>query len=124
MKSMEEKLFSNSLEDTFKFNKLVKAIDAIQAAANIFDKAGLNQESQAVTEIIRKLANKIAWKDQIPGGLADSKSPDDFDKKDLDKGMKVEMEHTDDSNLAKEIAMDHLTEDPKYYEKLEIMEKE
>ena len=33
------------------------------------------------------------------------------------------MEHTDDPDLAREIAMDHLTEDPDYYTKLEKVEK-
>lgn len=36
----------------------------------------------------------------------------------LKKGIKVEMEHTDSKQKAKEIAMDHLTEDPNYYNKL------
>ncbi len=36
--------------------------------------------------------------------------------------MKVEMEHTKDKQRAKEIAMDHLFEDPKYYDKLEKIE--
>ena len=35
---------------------------------------------------------------------------------------KVEMEHTNDPDIAREIAMDHLTEDPDYYKKLEVME--
>ena len=43
-------------------------------------------------------------------------------KKQLNKGMKVEMEHTKDKEKAKEIAMDHLFEDPKYYDKLEKIE--
>ena len=43
----------------------------------------------------------------------------------LDKGIKVESgEHTDDKEKAKEIAMDHLWEDPTYYIKLKKMEKE
>lgn len=33
------------------------------------------------------------------------------------------MEHTDDECIAQEIAMDHLAEDPDYYEKLEAMER-
>lgn len=33
-------------------------------------------------------------------------------------GMKTEMEHTDSKKQAKEIAMDHLAENPKYYTKL------
>lgn len=39
-------------------------------------------------------------------------------KKELLKGVKVEMEHTSDKKKAAKIAMDHLYEDPKYYTKL------
>lgn len=62
-------------------------------------------------------------KDVIPGGLADKKQPEDFDQEALKKGLKVELEHTTDSDIALEIAMDHLTEDPLYYDKLAKMEK-
>jgi hypothetical protein len=41
----------------------------------------------------------------------------------LIKGIKVEMEHTDDVKVAKEIAMDHLAEDPNYYTKLKRIEE-
>lgn len=50
-------------------------------------------------------------------------SPKQFDAKSLAKGIKVELEHTDDEEVALEIAMDHLTEDPAYYDKLEKIEK-
>ena len=72
--------------------------------------------------------------DKIPGGLAKGMTLNDIAKKhnisvdtivkDLKKGMKVEMEHTTDVNVAKEIAFDHLYEDPKYYDKLAKMEAE
>jgi hypothetical protein len=73
---------------------------------------------------IERVASRWAAKheDQLPGGLADKKQPSDFDRKQLQKGIKVEMEHTDDKTKAEEIAMDHLTEDPKYYDKLETIE--
>lgn len=61
--------------------------------------------------------------DKIPGGLADKKKESDFDPKKLKAGIKVEMEHTSDPDIAKEIAMDHLTEDSNYYEKLKTVEK-
>jgi hypothetical protein len=61
--------------------------------------------------------------DKIPGGLADKKRPSDFDQAQLAKGMKVEKEHTSDAAIAQEIAMDHLSEDPGYYQKLEKMER-
>jgi len=41
----------------------------------------------------------------------------------LVKGIKVEMDHTDDVEIAKEIAMDHLAEDPNYYTKLKRIEE-
>lgn len=43
-------------------------------------------------------------------------------KRQLKKGMKVEMEHDMGIKKAKKIAMDHLKEDPKYYDKLEKVE--
>ncbi len=61
--------------------------------------------------------------DKIPGGLAEGKSKEDFDKKKLDAGAKIEGEHTTDYEIAEEIAADHLVEDLNYYEKLDKMEK-
>lgn len=43
-------------------------------------------------------------------------------KKELEMGIKIEMEHTDDKDVAKEIAMDHLWENPSYYSKLKKIE--
>jgi hypothetical protein len=39
-------------------------------------------------------------------------------KKELEIGIEVEKEHTDSLEKAKEIAMDHLAENPNYYTKL------
>jgi hypothetical protein len=64
-----------------------------------------------------------SWKDTLPGGLADKKKPGDFDLKSIRQGRKVESEHTGDKHTQTEISMDHLTEDPHYYEKLKKMEK-
>lgn len=40
------------------------------------------------------------------------------------KGIKVELEHTEDEKLAREIALDHLWEIPDYYDRLDKMEQE
>jgi hypothetical protein len=66
----------------------------------------------------------LAESEKIPGGLGKDKKPNDFNKDDLEAGVKVEMEHTEDRDIAKEIAMDHLTEDKDYYRKLRKMENE
>ena len=70
---------------------------------------------------------------EIEGGKADKLSIKDIAKKfgvdvsdikkQLEMGLEVESEHTDDENQAKEIAMDHLSEMPDYYSRLEKMEK-
>lgn len=61
-------------------------------------------------------------KDRLPGGLADQMHPGDFDPRQLAKGIEHELEHTGDPDLAREIAMDHLAEDPLYYDHLEQLE--
>jgi hypothetical protein len=55
---------------------------------------------------------------KLPGGVGDNTPNDKIDPAQLSIGVQVEMEHTNDLDIAKEIAMDHLTEDPKYYTKL------
>lgn len=81
-----------------------------------------------ISNIITEELNRII------GGNADGMSVEDIAKKhkvspasirlQIEKGKKVEMEHTKDSKLAREIAMDHLEEIPDYYTRLEKMEKE
>lgn len=56
-------------------------------------------------------------------GRSDGKPDKRYSFKALKKGIKVEYEHTRKTNIAKEIAKDHLEERPDYYEKLEKMEK-
>jgi len=82
-------------------------------------------------------------KDIIPGGKAKGMSLNDIAKKhvgvngdknkilkmldhlksELKRGIKTELEHTTSKGVAKEIAMDHLLEDPNYYKKIQKMEK-
>lgn len=100
-----------------------------------------------LSNLYKQLENYIQQKhlneEKIPGGLAKGKSIVDlaihhgkdswasiqfenFEKqlqKQLEKGIKVEMEHTTSKEVAKEIAMDHLWEDPKYYDKLDSIEE-
>ena len=104
-------------------------------------------DSKDVKKNSKKLNNKGMSgyeeidEDSIPGGLAKGKTLIDLAKKwdskgyydpkqfaekyvkpQLLKGIKVEMEHTTDVRIATEIAMDHLWEDLKYYDKLDKIE--
>jgi hypothetical protein len=47
-----------------------------------------------------------------------------YNSKQLEMGIKVEMEHTTHKEIAKRIAMDHLAEIPDYYTRLAQMEQE
>lgn len=60
--------------------------------------------------------------DAIPGGKAAGKPDSDFSPAALKQGQKVELEHTTSPAIAKEIAKDHLVEDPQYYDKLKQVE--
>lgn len=57
-------------------------------------------------------------KDVLHGGKGDYKPDSDFDPIELKKGVEHEFEHTGNKIMAKEIAKDHLSEDPKYYTNL------
>jgi hypothetical protein len=100
----------------------------------------LNNKGMSGYEEIDEIAVQI---DKIPGGLAKGKTLIDlakrwdpkgyydtkqfateYIKKKLQQGIKVEMEHTTDVRIATEIAMDHLWEDLKYYDKLAKIENE
>lgn len=62
--------------------------------------------------------------DKMPGGRADDMTDDAlFDPIQLEKGTRIEQEHTSDPQLAREIARDHLSEIPDYYTRLESMER-
>lgn len=62
-------------------------------------------------------------KDILPGGEADHQPDNKFPEKALAQGAKHEHEHTDNDQVAKEIAKDHLSEDPAYYVKQEALEE-
>ena len=84
--------------------------------------------------LVRKNNINEVIKNKIKGGKGDKITPKKisklFDvpvsyvKKQIEKGIKVEMEHTNDVNIAKEIVLDHLTEFPDYYDRLGQMEKQ
>lgn len=69
-----------------------------------------------------KDTEKKNFEDKIEGGLADNSKPEEFDPIQISKGKKVEKEHTDDDDIALEIASDHLAEIPDYYNRLGKME--
>jgi hypothetical protein len=75
---------------------------------------------------------KLIFEAYALNGLSKSKTTEDIAKKhgvqvkdiesQIEKGIQVEHEHTGDEQTARKIAMDHVFEDPKYYDKLSEVE--
>ena len=64
------------------------------------------------------------FQENLEGGLADGKPITEYDLEELLMGIKIEREHTRDSFIALEIAMDHLERIPDYYSRLRRLERE
>jgi hypothetical protein len=60
-------------------------------------------------------AEELADKHSVPVGVVE---------RELDRGAKIEMEHTTDYDVAKEIAADHIAEFLDYYDRLEQVEEQ
>lgn len=103
-------------------------------------KQGVTEDgTPMIKRSIKKFLN-LKKEEKLEGGVADNKTLKDIAKKhdkkgyyhvddmvsslktQLNKGIKVELEHTKNKTKAKEIAMDHLWEDPNYYDKLKKIE--
>ena len=94
-----------------------------------------NSGYDEVTDVTDRLRIEgiIKEEDNIPGGLAKGMTLNDIAEKhgvsvdilvaEFKKGIQTEMEHTTDREMAKEITMDHLFEDPQYYTKLATVEE-
>lgn len=59
-RSMETSLAKNQTENTYGFQRLAKAVDFLNTAAEIFDQAGMSEESRQITEILRSLAKDFS----------------------------------------------------------------
>ena len=86
-----------------------------------------NQSSIEVENIygeIFSLASRMAA--FLSGGLAKEQgiTEKDVSKEELELGIETESEHTEDEEIAKKIALDHLSEIGNYYSLLKDMEEE
>lgn len=75
-------------------------------------------------EIFKNQQSNFSIKNTDPSKYGMGLRDDYYDPKELEMGIEVEKEHTDDPEIAKKIAIDHLKELPDYYTRLVKMEKE
>lgn len=62
--------------------------------------------------------------DTLPVGKHNDVPDSNYDQHELEMGIEVEKEHTDNPEFAKAISRDHLAEFPDYYTRLKKMEDE
>lgn len=101
----------------------LKIVSTQKQIAELNKQKALKAAEKITTESVSKFP-KITNK--LKGGKGDELTAKDVNQNQLKKGIKIEMEHTNDREKAEEIALDHLSENPKYYtdlEKLEAKEK-
>jgi len=128
----EQKLLGTKIEKRIKMKK-----DASKDFKAAVDKAFTTQPNVKLNSSTMKdamnLKQQFKEQEELVGGVGDKMSLKQIAKKhgvslwelvsQFDLGVEVEREHTNDLKKAMEIAVDHLTEDPKYYQKLNKIEK-
>lgn len=125
----------NRYQEKTGFSVSVGIGEKISEAAKALIYAKVNGKNQIIDyspEIEEAMKQSISGKlDQLDsgideqklvGGVGDETPESDVDEEQLEMGKETEKEHTSDKGVAKEIAMDHLTEDPEYYSKLKEVE--
>lgn len=120
-----EKYLRNLAKQGVDINKAIK-----QAASKFgYSTIEIEEVADGIDEFYfekMKLKEDNIYDDVNLNGLADKKNitEKDVDPKELEMGIKVEMEHTGDKEIAKKIALDHLAEIKDYYTRLAKMEQE
>lgn len=90
---------------------------------------GFEGDDEIVEELVEMMVDKVQNTkldntNPLEGGIGDGTDINELDPEQVGKGYEVEGEHSKDEGIVGDIIKDHLTEDPKYYDKLEKMEKD
>lgn len=58
-RSMEQTLVKNQTENTYGFQKLAQAVDCLNAAAKIFEQAGMSETATDIAQVLESLTEVI-----------------------------------------------------------------
>ena len=141
---ISERGFEEMMTRLMAANNMTKDLKDADEQANIFAEGGdlgdpnmptgvvkeseeatedMGRETKPITdEQVHRVASSNIKEEKIPGGRSNSevreKATELFDPMEISIGIKVEMEHTDSIEAAREIALDHLVENNDYYTRL------
>lgn len=113
--------FTSIVTNTMSFED---TISVLKGKGHVWENS---QEAPAVRPFdfigsMRSLSEAAKKDNKLKGGKGDKLDADHVNYHEFTKGWKHELEHTDDIDKAKEIALDHLAEDPNYYTRLDMIE--
>ncbi len=57
--AMENNLVSNQAESTYGFSKLAQAVEYLNNAADIFDRAGMAEVSEDIAQVLEQVAETV-----------------------------------------------------------------
>lgn len=114
-------------------NLMAKSLNKAFGEINPSNPEGLMDKSKTLGQMKNQIISSgEIGEDKIEGGTGDDSTLEGLAKKhkvkiediidQLMMGIEIELEHTTELDLAMEIAMDHLSEDPKYYSMLKKVE--
>ena len=128
---LESKLFDARVAENNRFSRLGWGSGMRLSKINVS-----YRRTDALKErikLVEKQLDELGYNQFAQGGLTPKKNLTTIAKKwnvrpavlktQLQKGIKVEMEHTKDASIAAKIALDHLDEHPEYYKYLSEMER-
>jgi hypothetical protein len=61
-RSMEKTLVAKQVENKHGFDKLAKAADYLNAAAEVFENAGMHEQAAEITEVLQELSKQFSGK--------------------------------------------------------------
>jgi hypothetical protein len=108
-------MFAHEDEDEEEYRR--HALEACAGAGGMHSFENVRRQIMRENKELKNLIQRI-WNPKW--GTRDIRN---YDPKQLARGIKVEMEHTKNEDLAAEIAMDHLDEFPDYYKMIALMEE-
>ena len=109
----------DKLENLIGLMRINFGLENIDEEVSIIGKEFKKAATSSGTPELKKIQFSESKKTLTEKEIAEKHDVDIEDiKKEISIGTKIEMEHTEDKKEARKIAMDHVKEDPKYYDKL------
>ena len=130
MKSKDQILLENAYARTYGIRKvkdseveqMIEDLNKIQSQVEQMHHLQLKELKQHIENVVGKIDGRLT-SSQSTKEVADKHgvSVEQIEAQ-IEKGIKVEMEHTKNADSARKIALDHLAEVPDYYDKLKQVE--